>query len=117
MSARKEPGSDAPGICEIETYRPNEVVIKTHVLHHAYLVLNDIHFPGWRCFVDGEETPILRANFLFRAVALAPGEHRVRFVYRPSRLWAGISVTAATLLLSLVCLVLGSLRGPSRPGA
>jgi hypothetical protein len=35
--------------------------------------------------VDGNPAPLERANVLFRAVEVAPGAHRLRFVFRPVR--------------------------------
>ena len=46
-------------------------------------MLADVNFPGWTVSVDGLEQPLLRANRIFRAVRLAPGEHRVSFEYKP----------------------------------
>jgi hypothetical protein len=37
---------------------------------HRLLVVNELYFSGWRAFVDGNETPILAANALMRAVLL-----------------------------------------------
>jgi len=54
--------------------------------------------------VDGTPAPLLRADGLFRAVRLAPGQHEVRFAYRPRALFLGMAVTGVTglaLLLSL----------------
>ena len=47
------------------------------------LVLNDVWHPWWRATVDGHEQPIMRANVIFRAVAVPPGQHKVRFVFTP----------------------------------
>jgi uncharacterized membrane protein YfhO len=49
------------------------------------VVLNDPYHPWWAAEVDGREAPVLQANGLFRAVAVAAGAHRVRFVFRPFR--------------------------------
>jgi hypothetical protein len=40
---------------------------------HRLLVVNELYFSGWRAFVDGNETPILAANAVMRAVLLPPG--------------------------------------------
>ena len=58
-------------------------------------MLTDPYYPGWRAFVDGEETPILRADYLFRAIALPPGSHEVRFVFAPPSLQRGAILSAA----------------------
>jgi uncharacterized membrane protein YfhO len=64
-------------------------------------VLTDTFYPGWTASVDGSPQPILRANYLFRAVRLPAGDHRVTFVYAPrSFAWgAGIALTTAALLI------------------
>ena len=41
------------------------------------LVISENHHPYWHAYVDGVEVPILRANYLWQAVALEAGEHRV----------------------------------------
>ena len=47
------------------------------------LVLNDVWHPWWRASVDDRKTEILRANVLFRAVAVPAGRHVVRFRFQP----------------------------------
>ena len=49
----------------------------------GYVVLNDPYHPWWFAAVDGADAPVLRANVLFRAVAVPPGRHTVRFEFRP----------------------------------
>lgn len=49
----------------------------------GYLVLNDVWQSWWVAEVDGRPAPILRANVMFRAVAVPAGRHEVRFRFEP----------------------------------
>jgi hypothetical protein len=97
--------AQAVGAAEITEYRPNRVVLKVQAAA-GYLVLTDLWFPGWTCTVDGQEAPLYRANYLFRAVAVPAGEHTVVFSFQPASLARGRAVSLATLgLVALVGLV------------
>jgi hypothetical protein len=72
----------------------------------GYLTVLDSYDPWWRVEVDDEPATLLRANGLYRAVRLAPGEHEVRFTYRPMAFYAGMLVT----LLTAAALVIACLR-------
>jgi uncharacterized membrane protein YfhO len=49
----------------------------------GWLVVTDRWTPGWRAKVDDRPVAVHEAAFLFRAVAVEPGRHDVRFEYRP----------------------------------
>jgi uncharacterized membrane protein YfhO len=65
----------------------------------AVLRFADLYFPGWTARVDGRETPILRADFAFRAVLLPAGRHRVEWSYQSRALRLGLWVSGAALLV------------------
>ena len=46
------------------------------------LVISQNHHPNWTATVNGEPKPLIRANYLWTAVALEPGEHIVELTYR-----------------------------------
>ena len=83
--ARRAPGPERAqaGTARIVSYRNTEVVIEAESPSGGYVVLNDPFHPWWFATVGGREAPILRANVLFRAVAVPPGRHTVRFAFRP----------------------------------
>lgn len=62
----------------------------------GYLVLYDSYDPDWNVTVDGAPAPLLRAEYLFRSVRLAPGSHRVRFEYWPKALFTGAALSAVS---------------------
>jgi hypothetical protein len=96
--------AEAPGARIVEE-RNTEVTVRAAVgSGGGYLTLLDSYDPGWQVEVDGEPAPLLRANGIYRAVRLAPGQHEVRFRYRPLQFYAGVGVTLATaLVLLLAC--------------
>ncbi len=49
----------------------------------GFVVLNDVWHPWWRATIDGEAADILKANVLFRAVAVPPGRHEIVFEFKP----------------------------------
>jgi hypothetical protein len=74
---------------------PSLVEIDAELAAPGLLVLADTFYPGWRASVDGKPARILAANHLFRAVALPPGRHRVRFEYAPASLRIGAAASLA----------------------
>ena len=85
--------------------------IEAEVEEAATLLLRDAWARGWRVSVDGQARPVARTERGQRAVALAPGRHRVDFDYAPPGLVPGlaISTTCAVVVLLLLC------RGPRLP--
>ena len=96
----------------IQQYLPNRVVVRTHGEDPGYLVLTDSWFSGWTCQVDGEPVEVLRADFLFRGVAVPGGEHIVSFVFAPASYLYGRIISLA----AVVAMLFGSLIGCVRPG-
>jgi hypothetical protein len=80
-----EAGQGGAGDARITRYANTEVVVETESARAGLLLLADAWDPWWYAEIDGAPAEILKADVLFRAVALTPGRHRVRFVFRPLR--------------------------------
>jgi len=100
MEPAGSPGEDASRVLRI---RPgiNRKAIDVKMARPGILVVNDVNYPGWRARIDGKDTELLTANYLFQAVYVPPGEHRVEIVFRPTSLGVGLAVS----LLSAVALL------------
>lgn len=86
---------------EISVYHDNYVKILSDTYFDGALVLTDSFYPGWKAFVDGKETKIYQANYLFRAIFLSKEHHVIEFEYKPRFLRTTIMISAGTFLLIL----------------
>lgn len=69
------------------------------------LFISEAYYPeGWKAFLNGNEIPIYRANYHFRAVIIPPGKHALEMKFEPR----GFSL-GKTLSLGVNVLVLGGL--------
>lgn len=87
-------------------YAPERVEVEVSAEAPGYLVLTDAWYPGWEATVDGQPVPVWRADLLFRAVAVEPGDHRVVFAFRPASLGVGAGISLAGLGVLVVTAVL-----------
>lgn len=89
----EEPGTqfetDESSSLSLLTYQPNIVEVKTNSKKNQLLFLSDEYYPGWKAYIDEEETKIFRADYAFRAVAVPSGQHQISFIYDPDSFKVG----------------------------
>lgn len=95
---------------EILDYQREQITIRAAAARDSFLVLADSYYPGWRAYVDGAETRIYRADYLFRAVHVPAGSHTVKFVFEPNSFEIGRDISIATLLAVVAALGYGLFR-------
>lgn len=85
----------SPGYVERVQSIPDDLIFHTQNDADGLLVLSEIYYdgPGWTVTIDGEETSLIRANFLLRAVKVPAGEHEVRFTFKPQSYYVGEKVS------------------------
>jgi hypothetical protein len=86
-------------------YQPNRIRLQVPNGGAGWLVLTDVWYPGWVCKVDGQDVPVHRANYLFRAVPVSAGSHDVVFRFEPRSYRIGRIISSSALLV--VAMVLG----------
>ena len=93
--------TSATSEASITQYAPKHITVKTRSTAPGILLLNDRWHPDWKVTVDGQSTPLLRANFLMRGVSVAAGEHTVEYRFDPPHqtLWVSLAAVATGLLL------------------
>jgi uncharacterized membrane protein YfhO len=77
----------------------NRIQVDVQADAGGLLVLSENFYPGWRATVDGKPVPLLRANYVLRAVCVPAGAHRVTFSFVPASLRIGAGLTLLSLIL------------------
>jgi len=102
-----EPGPNDGGKVHIVKEENERVIIDTESRVNSILLLTDTYRKGWKAYVDGEETEIMRANYAFRAVSVPSGRHTVEFVFKhPAfKISVLVSIIGTVVLLILISLL------------
>lgn len=99
---RDEQGKKIEGAkIAISEYAPHRVVIETNSPVPADVVLTDISFPGWSVTVDDKDVKGLDES-LNRVVHVESGKHQIVWTYTPWSLYAGLAVSAGSLVLAIL---------------
>jgi uncharacterized membrane protein YfhO len=66
-------------------------------------VFSEIYYDkGWKASVDGQETKILRANYVLRALPLSAGSHEIKFSFEPKSYQTGNTIMWICSVLVLI---------------
>ena len=63
---------------------------KYNAASNRFAVFSEVFYDrGWKAYIDGKETPIVRTNYVLRGLSVPAGQHDVRFVFHPSSYYNG----------------------------
>lgn len=99
------PSADPSATVKMDNYKANHLTYSSNSTKKNLLVFSEIYYPvGWKVLVDGNETPIIRVNYLLRAITLEPGKHKIEMIYEPSSYFTSkpISLFASISVIGIV---------------
>lgn len=105
-----EVSSDTTSSAVITEYGPNKISIDLSRSEPGFLVLGEIWYPpGWTATLNGEETDIIRTNYVLRGFEIPAGDHELILTLEPEwytvGYWLGRAGTAALFATGLIGLV------------
>lgn len=103
------PQYDSTSFIRVISHKPNYLKYRATTQVNSLAVFSEIYYPeGWVAYIDGQEAPILRVNFVLRALEIPAGDHTVEFRFAPKSYTVGNKITTASSWLLLLVL-LGSI--------
>lgn len=103
-TAAEYPGA-AEGSIVLKEYSPNCLSYDVSAAARGLAVFSEIYYPaGWKAYIDGEEVPVLRADYTLRALLIDEGDHEVEFVYDPGSFTLGKNISLASSLAIILAL-------------
>jgi hypothetical protein len=96
-----------PGTVEWIDQQPGRLELRSEAGGTGWVVVTDNDYPGWMAELDGKPVPIRRANFLFRAVEVPSGDHRLVLHYSPQSWLFGSAGSLISLVLMAAWLFVG----------
>lgn len=104
------PAGGNHGSARVTAYDDNRLELEATSATEGILVLSEVFYPGWKAYVDGAETEILRTDYSLRGIAFPGGSHHVEFRFTHPPFVRGAWITGAALVVCLAGLAMPSLR-------
>ncbi|MEO0293033.1 MAG: YfhO family protein [candidate division WOR-3 bacterium] len=91
---------------KIIEYEADKIKLEVELVSDGYLVLSEHYYPGWEAYINEERSDIICANYLFRAVSVPKGKHRVSFLFKPRSFYLGVALAFLSLIFTTVVFIL-----------
>jgi len=69
------------GNIEVIEYKNGYLKLRVNISTESWLIFNEQNVPGWKATINGYDSDIYTANYLFQAILIPIGEHEIIFKY------------------------------------
>lgn len=101
-----------PAKIELTRYaNPGNIFYESESEEAGLAVFSEVYYKTWRAFVDGEEVPVLRADYILRAIEVPAGKHVIEFRCKDELLVKSQIVSVISSIIVVLILLLVSVIG------
>jgi len=96
---------DSLATIKLVSEHPHELKYISENQNKGFGVFSEMYYKeGWKAFIDGTETEILKTNYAIRGIEIPAGKHNVVFKFEPQVVKTGslISLIASIILILII---------------
>ncbi|MCK7590477.1 YfhO family protein [Subsaxibacter sp. CAU 1640] len=88
---------DSTATINISVYKPNYLKYQSNNKNDGFAVFSEVYYgQGWKSFIDGQEAPHYRVNYILRGMEVPKGQHTIEFKFEPEVIKTGSSIALAS---------------------
>lgn len=102
---------DTTATIKLTEYKPNALAYESNSASNQVAVFSEVYYRGnedWKSYVDGQETPHFRADYVLRAMVVPAGKHKIEFKFEPKSVIVGTKIDLFSSI-AFVLLIVGGL--------
>lgn len=70
------------GQIKMTNYNPKHMEYSSNSKSEQFAVFSEVYYPeGWKAYIDGKETEILKTDYILRGLKIPAGKHKIEFKF------------------------------------
>ncbi|HYE55935.1 MAG TPA: YfhO family protein, partial [Chitinophagaceae bacterium] len=99
------PRFDSAATITVKDYLNDKITYDFNAASDQFAVFSEIYYPrGWRAFIDGKESEIIKVNYALRGLAVPAGKHTIEFRFEPAAYKTGNTVMLICTIIAFALL-------------
>lgn len=103
-----KPQADSTNKIRLTDYKPNHLTYESDAKTPQIAIFSEIYYRGgidWKAYVDGQETPHFRADYILRGMVVPAGKHKIEFKFDPPTVKTGQQIDRIAAIAWVLLLV------------
>ena len=105
---------DSTASVKLTKYMSNQLEYDVYSTKGGVIVFSEVYYPGWTATVDGQDATLGRADYLLRALNVAPGKHKIVLTFRPKSVATTETIAYIAYAVLLLAIAIAAYLGYRR---
>ena len=100
---------DSLATINLVDYKPNYLKYESSNTNDGFVVFSENYYgqQGWVSYIDGNEAPHVRVNYILRGMQIPAGNHTIEYKFEPQVIKTGSSIAMASSIVFVLLLIGG----------
>ncbi|TAM97237.1 MAG: hypothetical protein EPN39_11765 [Chitinophagaceae bacterium] len=100
--------TDSTTHIQLTHYSLNDMQYASDNAQNGFAVFSEIYYPaGWKAYIDGKESPIIRVDYAFRGLMIPAGKHTIEFKFHPKTYFLGQEISGISSVILILLVIAG----------